>query len=67
MTDFPYDDILDAPHHVSTRHPQMSLHSRAAQFAPFAALDGHGDILRETEHLTEERVEREDEASALPE
>ena len=65
MTDFPYDDILDAPHHVSTRHPQMSMHDRAGQFSPFAALDGHGDLLRETARLTEERLELDEDARAL--
>ena len=34
----PYADIIDLPHHVSRNHPQMSMHDRAAQFAPFAAL-----------------------------
>ena len=34
----PYADIIDLPHHVSQNHPQMSMHDRAAQFAPFTAL-----------------------------
>ena len=51
-----YDDIINLPHHVSTVHPHMSLHDRAAQFLPFAALTGYEDAIRETGRLTEERV-----------
>ena len=39
----PYADILYLPHHRSTVRPGMSIHDRAAQFAPFAALTGFGD------------------------
>ena len=42
-----YSDIIDLPHHVSGRHLQMSRHDRAAQFAPFAALTGYGDMIDE--------------------
>lgn len=45
-----YDDIIDLPHHVSKNHPQMSIRDRAAQFAPFAALTGHGEAIKETEN-----------------
>ena len=41
-----YDDIINLPHHVSKRHPQMSMWNRAAQFAPFAALTGYDDAIR---------------------
>ena len=51
-----YDDIIHMPHHVSTTHSQMSLIDRAAQFAPFAALTGHADAIKETERLTQERI-----------
>lgn len=51
-----YSDIIDLPHHVSDRHPRMSMHDRAAQFAPFAALTGHGAAIRETERLTDSRL-----------
>jgi len=51
-----YDDIIHLPHHVSTTHPQMALIDRAAQFAPFAALTGHADAIKETERLTVERI-----------
>ncbi len=52
-----YEDIIRLPHHVSRNHPQMPVRDRAAQFAPFAALAGYGDALRETARLTEDRIE----------
>lgn len=52
-----YDDMIDMPHHVSTKHPQMSLHDRAAQFSPFAALTGYDDAIAETARLTDSRIE----------
>ena len=55
-----YDDIINMPHHVSTTHPQMSLHDRAAQFSPFAALTGHEDAIKETARLTDEWMEPDD-------
>ena len=52
-----YDDIINLPHHVSTNRPRMSMHDRAAQFAPFAALVGYDDVVAETARLTESRPE----------
>lgn len=40
-----YDDIINLPHHVSPFHRPMSMESRAAQFAPFAALSGHEEAI----------------------
>ena len=56
MNDF-YDDIIHLPHHVSERHPQMSMYNRAAQFAPFAALTGHNAAITEAARLTEAEQE----------
>lgn len=42
-----YDDIINLPHHVSKCHPQMSMWNRAAQFAPFSALTGYEDAIKE--------------------
>lgn len=42
-----YDDIIDLPHHVSPKHPRMSLEDRAAQFSPFAALVGYEAAISE--------------------
>lgn len=44
-----YTDIINLPHHVSSSHPRMSMHARAAQFAPFAALSGHEDAIKQME------------------
>ena len=57
MSKTSYDDIIQLPHHVSSNHPQMSIHNRAAQFAPFAALVGYEDAVLETARLTEQRRE----------
>lgn len=51
-----YADLLHLPHHTSSRHPPMPRENRAAQFAPFAALTGHGDAVEETARLTQPRV-----------
>ena len=52
-----YDDIINLPHHQSKVRPHMSVSDRAAQFAPFAALTGYGDAIRETERLTDRKIE----------
>lgn len=44
-----YDDIINLPHHVSKKHPQMSLYARSAQFAAFSALTGYEDVIKEKE------------------
>ena len=56
-----YSDIINLPHHVSFRHPQMSKEARAAQFAPFAALNGYGYAIAETARLTNSRIELDEE------
>ncbi len=52
-----YDDIIDLPHHQSKTRPHMPISDRAAQFAPFAALTGYGEAIRETTRLTDQRIE----------
>ena len=43
-----YRDIINLPHHVSKKHPQMSIEARAAQFGAFAALTGYEDEIEKT-------------------
>lgn len=52
-----YDDIIHLPHHISKVHPRMDRIDRAAQFAPFAALSGHGEEIREAARFTVEQIE----------
>ena len=63
--DFPYADILHLPHHRAAGRPHMSLHDRAAQFAPFAALTGFDGVIAETGRQTERRVELSESEKAL--
>ena len=65
MTDN-YDDIkhLTRPQYDDL-HP-MSMHDRAAQFSPFAALVGYDDAVAETARLTDSKAElTDDEMSEL--
>ena len=52
-----YDTIITLPHHVSYKHPHMSILDRAAQFSPFAALTGYDAAVEETARLTDDKIE----------
>ena len=51
-----YTDIIDLPHPTSRTHPRMSMLNRAAQFAPFAALNGYEEVIRDQEKIVYDRV-----------
>lgn len=55
-----YEDIIHLPHPNSKRHPRMSMLNRAAQFAPFAALTGYGNVITESARLTEDQISLEE-------
>ena len=58
--------IPNLPYQGSAVRPHMSARDRAAQFAPFAALTGYEDAVREAARLTDTRAElTEDEQSLL--
>lgn len=57
-----YEDMIDLPHPVSKKHPQMPVSDRAAQFAPFAALTGHHEAVKETARLTDQLAELDEDA-----
>lgn len=60
-----YDDILELPHHVSRSRPQMPVADRAAQFAPFAALSGHYEAVKEAARQTDARIEMDESCRAM--
>lgn len=63
-----YEDIMELPHHQSSRRPHMPLNERAAQFSPFAALTGYEAAIMEAGRLTESfRELDENEKAALDE
>ena len=52
-----YDDIKHLSRPQYDDLPPMSMHDRAAQFSPFAALVGYGDAVEETARPTDSRIE----------
>ena len=42
-----YESIINMPYQKSTKRKHMSLNDRAAQFAPFAALTGYEESIKE--------------------
>lgn len=52
-----YDDIINLPHHQSATRAHMSMHDRAAQFAPFAALKGYDEAVVETARPTDSKIQ----------
>ncbi len=56
-----YADIIDLSHWQPDRkHPRMSLHNRAAQFAPFAALVGYDEMIDEETRMTDRMIDLAD-------
>ncbi|MFC6177372.1 hypothetical protein ACFQAV_11005 [Companilactobacillus huachuanensis] len=46
-----YRDIMNIPYHQSKRHLPMNQLDRAFQFAPFGALEGFNDLIKEKTDL----------------
>lgn len=62
---FPYEDIVNLPPHISKKHPQPSMMDRAARFAPFAAITGYEEMVLEEARITEEQIHLDEDAVAL--
>ena len=61
---FPYEDIVDLPHHISKKHPQPTMADRAARFAPFAAITGYEEMVLEEARVTDVRIEMDESSKA---
>lgn len=55
-----YDDLINLSRPQYHDLPPMSIHDRAAQFSPFAALVGYDAAVEETARLTDSRREMEE-------
>ena len=51
-----YDDIINLDVPTSKKHPRMSMKNRAAQFAPFAAMVGHDEMIKESIKENADRI-----------
>lgn len=60
-----YQDIINLPHHVSKKRQKMPISDRAAQFAPFAALTGYEENIKEATRLTDARIEIDEEKKLI--
>ena len=60
-----YNDIIHLPHHVSKKRSQMPLSQRAAIFAPFSALTGYEDQIKETARITTRKIELTEEEKEI--
>ena len=52
-----YDDIIYLDHPTSKNHERMSIYDRSAQFAPFAALVGYEETIKDKQIKLDQRVE----------
>jgi hypothetical protein len=55
-----YEDIINLPHYEPKNHKRMSIYNRAAQFAPFAALTGYEENVKEAARLTDKKIEMDE-------
>ena len=58
-----YDEILNIDY--TMKHPRMTLNERSFQFAPFSALVGFNDLIRERERKTTRKIELTDEEKEI--
>ena len=60
-----YDDIINLSRPVSKKHKPMTMENRAAQFAPFAALNGYAMAVEEAGRITLDKKELSEDMAEL--
>ena len=60
-----YSYIINLPYKKSKKYKHMSQKNRAAQVAPFAALTGHKQLIQETQRLTEDKKELDENKKSI--
>ena len=60
-----YDDIIHYEYPRQLKHKRMSRSERAAQFSPFAALQGHSESIQERARLTNDKIILDENAKML--
>lgn len=60
-----YEDIINFHRHISNKRQQMPIEDRAAQFAPFAALTGYEENIKEASRLTDKKIELDEESKLI--
>lgn len=62
---FPYKDIINTKYPFPITHQRQPMDVRAGQFAPFAALTGYGEQVKETEKYTDKEVYLDEDTKIL--
>jgi len=60
-----YDDIINLTYPSESTRTRMSMHDRAAQFSPFAALTGYEEAVEETARITDDKIELAEDMKAI--
>lgn len=60
-----YDNIINLPHHISKYRTHLSASQRVSQFAPFSALTGYGEAIKEKEKILVDKIILEDDEKEL--
>ena len=58
-----YDDIIDYDYKM--QHSRMSIRNRSAQFAPFSALTGYSELIKEKGRITDTKIDMDEDSKEL--